>query len=287
MAERGRGHHREPPGGGTRHVRRVAVRDFLAGPGGECLYINPTTERITGLDARGRDGTRLDVRPASRRLRAHHHGMELRGRGPRRVPDVDRPLRSPNGKVREVEVRALPLAGQTTDDGFVGILEDVSERLAAEAERTALLTRAQEARIEAEAARAEVASILSRISDAFMARSIAPGASRTPTTRPGAHRPFARGADRPTLQELEPQPLGDAFTDAYRGALAGQRRPRRRSRPRATAMVRSPHLPVAHGRLDFFEDVSDHRLREEQLATDRDYLRQELGRWTRSPKLSV
>ena len=59
---------------------------------------------------------------------------------------------------------------------FLGILEDVTDRLRAEKERQELLARTEAARVEAEAARqeaeaarADVAAILSRISDAFIA----------------------------------------------------------------------------------------------------------------------
>ena len=82
----------------------------------------------------------------------------------------------PNGAIRFVEVRAVPLAGPLGDRNFLGILEDVTGRVAAEEERQELLARAEAARIEAEtarkeaeSARAEMASVLSRIADAFVA----------------------------------------------------------------------------------------------------------------------
>ena len=78
--------------------------------------------------------------------------------------------------MRSVEVRALPITGQPQGVNFVGILEDVTERLKSEKERQDLLARTEAARVEAEAARqeaeaarADVAAILSRISDAFIA----------------------------------------------------------------------------------------------------------------------
>jgi formate hydrogenlyase transcriptional activator len=251
---------------------------FLAGPGGECLCINAAAERITGLTperAVGR-GWMAALHPDDRERITTGWSSAVEARAGYRM-SIHRFVH-PNGQVRAVEVRALPLAGQAAEDGFVGILEDVTERLAAEEERAALLTRAQEARIEAEAARAEVASILSRISDAFVALD---RAGRFTYANDRALALIGRSREAligHTLEELDPQPLGEAFTDAYRGALAGQRT--------ATATVRASSQPrwyEAHiypsptGVSIFFEDVSDHRLREEQLATDRDYLRQELG----------
>jgi formate hydrogenlyase transcriptional activator len=251
---------------------------FLAGQRGECLYINPTTQKITGLSpeaAMGR-GWVSALHPEDRERITSGWKSAVESGGSYRM-SIHRFVH-PNGEVRAVDVRALPLAGDTTENGFVGILEDVTERLAAEAERAALLVRAQDARVDAEAARAEVASILSRISDAFVAldrEGRFTYANDRALALLGRSRAALIGLD---IRALEPQPLGEAFAAAYRDAVDGQHT--------ATATIRPPGQPRWHevhiypsptGVSIFFEDVSDRRLREEQLATDRDYLRQELG----------
>ncbi len=133
---------------------------FLAGPGGECLYVNPAGQRIMGIDAetaRGR-GWMTALHPEDRERIIARWGSAVAARAGNATP-VHRFVHA-NGEVRAVEVRALPLAGQTHHGGFLGILEDVTDRERAEAERADAGAHAEAARIEAEAARAEVASIL-------------------------------------------------------------------------------------------------------------------------------
>ena len=67
---------------------------------------------------------------------------------------VHRFIRS-SGEIVFVEVRAVPLTGTFGDRNFLGVLEDVTGRIAAERERQELLARAEGARTEAEAARRE------------------------------------------------------------------------------------------------------------------------------------
>jgi formate hydrogenlyase transcriptional activator len=251
---------------------------FLASAQGDCLYSNPAIERITGLTpaaALGR-GWMSALHPDDRDRLAAGWSSAIDARVGYRT-SIQRFIH-PTAGVRAVEVRALPLAGATTDNGFVGILDDVTDRLAAEAERNALLSRAEEARSEAEAARAEVASILSRISDAFIALDHAGRftyANDRALVLIGRSRAALIGQN---IQALQPQPLGDAFIDAYRDALAGQRTAKATVKASGQPRWYEAHIyPSPTGVSIFFEDVSDHRLREEQLATDRDYLRQELG----------
>ena len=123
-----------------------------------------------------------------------------------------------------------------------------------------------------------MASILSRISDAFVALDRAGRftyANDRALALIGRSRAALIGQN---IEALAPQPLGDAFTDAYRDALAGQRTAKATVKASGQPRWYEAHIyPSPTGVSIFFEDVSDHRLREEQLATDRDYLRQELG----------
>src|SRR5262249_51671611 len=65
---------------------------------------------------------------------------------------------------RSVRVRAVPLGDAAAPTGFLGLLEDATAELCADAERAELLARAEAARAEAEQARQELASILARVS---------------------------------------------------------------------------------------------------------------------------
>jgi PAS domain S-box-containing protein len=251
---------------------------FLAGAGGECLHINAAARRITGLTperARGR-GWMSALHPEDRDRIVASWGSAVRTKTDYETP-VHRFIH-PNGEMRAVEVRALPLAGQSPDNGFVGILEDVTGRLNAEAERATLLAHAQAARFEAEAARAEVASILTRISDAFVALDLEGRytyANDRALSLLGRARAELIGR---IAWQLDPQPLGDAFHEAYRQAVAGQRAITIAARaPGQARWYEARIYPSPSGVSIFFEDISDRKHREEQLATDRDYLRQELG----------
>jgi len=142
---------------------------FIAGEKGQCLYINPAGEAIMGLtysESLGH-GWMSALHPDDRERVAARWGSAVETRSAYKTP-IHRFVHK-NGEVRSVEVRALPIAGQPHGLTFVGILEDVTVRIQNEQERQDLLARTEAARQEAEAARADVAAILSRISDAFIA----------------------------------------------------------------------------------------------------------------------
>src|SRR6185436_699523 len=128
---------------------------FLAGPSGDCLYINPAGEAIMGLSQSESMGWGWmnALHPDDRERVAARWGSAVEARSAYKTP-VHRFVHK-NGEVRAVEVRALPIAGQPHDVSFVGILEDVTVRLRSEEERQALLARTEAARVEAEQARQE------------------------------------------------------------------------------------------------------------------------------------
>ena len=190
-----------------------------------------------------------------------------------------------NGEVRSVEVRALPLAGQPQGVSLLGILEDVTDRLRGERERQDLLARTEAARVEAEAARqeaeaarADVAAILSRISDAFIALDLEGrytyandrALAMCGRTRERAHRAERRGSVNPAARRRAAAPR----------VPAGGGRAARRSRSRRQyggALYEVRLYPSPTGVSFFFEDISDRKRHEEQLTSDREYLRRELG----------
>ena len=149
---------------------------FLTDESGDCLYLNPAGQRIAGRSQEEALGqgwiNALHPDDRARVLPAWTTAVETRRAYAR---PVHRFLHR-NGDVRSVEVRAVPIAGPGRQTGFLGLLEDVTDRVRAEQERQDMLARteaaraeAEAARQEAEAARADVDNILSRISDAFIA----------------------------------------------------------------------------------------------------------------------
>jgi formate hydrogenlyase transcriptional activator len=248
---------------------------FIAGAKGECLYLNPAGETIMGLslsDAMGL-GWMNALHPEDRERTVARWNSTVEARSPYKTP-IHRYVHK-SGEVRSVEVRALPIAGQPNGLHFVGILEDVTVRIRNEHERQNLLARTEAARQEAEAARADVAAILSRISDAFIAldlegrftyaneRALALcGHSRdaiigqvawtaTPQLGEGPLRPaFDRAISEQSAVTVETQCCGRLFE------------------------VRL--YPSPTGVSFFFEDIHDRKRHEEQLTSDRDYLRREL-----------
>ena len=154
---------------------------FLAGQNGDGLYLNPAGQRIIGLTSEEMAG-----RGWINALHPEDRERVVAAVGQRRGIEARRAYSTPihrfvhkNGEVRWVEVRALPLAGQPHGVSLLGILEDVTERLRNEKERQdsagahrggARGGRGGPARQEAGRRRArDVAAILSRISDAFVA----------------------------------------------------------------------------------------------------------------------
>jgi formate hydrogenlyase transcriptional activator len=258
---------------------------FLAGPRGECLYVNAAGQRILGLsaaDAQGR-GWMSALHPEDREQIVSRWGTTVEASAGYTTP-LHRFVHA-NGSVRFVEVRAVPVTGMFADRNFLGVLEDVTGRVAAEEERQELLAGAEVARIEAEAARkeaenarAEVASVLSRISDGFVALDLE-GRYTYANDRAIAMIGLAReNLLGHAPWSLFPNIQGSAFHTAFEQAVREQR-----SVPieiRATHDNRwfDVHLyPSPTGVSVFFEDVSDRKRHEEELTADRDYLRQELG----------
>ena len=188
-----------------------------------------------------------------------------------------------NGDVRSVEVRAIPLAGQPHGVSLLGILEDVTDRLRAEQERQDLLARTEAARVEAEAARqeaeaarADVAAIL-RASRTRSSRWTSTAATPTPTTGrrrcagTSATRSSARSPGRRTPSSAK-APCGPRSIRRSRSSAAITVETQCCGRPFEVRLYPSPT-----GVSFFFEDISDRKRQEEQLTSDRDYLRRELG----------
>jgi formate hydrogenlyase transcriptional activator len=258
---------------------------FLAGPSGECLYVNAAGQRILGLsaaDAAGR-GWMSALHREDRQQIVARWGTTVEASAGYTTP-IHRFVHA-NGSVRFVEVRAVPVTGMFADRNFLGILEDVTGRIAAEEERQDLLARAEAARVEAETARkeaenarAEVASVLSRISDAFVALDLDGRytyANDRAVAMMGLTRENLRGQ---APWSLFPHIQGGAFQAAFEQAV-------REQRPVAIEVCATHDsrwfdvriYPSPTGVSVFFEDVSDRKRHEEELTADREYLRQELG----------
>ena len=175
------------------------------------------------------------------------------------------------------------MAGQPQGVQFLGILEDVTARLQSEQERQDLLARTEAARVEAEAARqeaeaarADVAAILSRISDAFIA--LDPRGAIHLRQRSGARAVRAHARRDHRAERLGAEPKLGRRAGAPRLPAGGGRATAddRRVTVRRPSATRSRLYPSPTGVSFFLEDISDRRRREEQLASDRDYLRREL-----------
>jgi formate hydrogenlyase transcriptional activator len=255
---------------------------FLAGQSGECLYVNPAGEGIMGItlaDAMGR-GWMKALHPEDRERVAARWGSAVEARSAYKTP-IHRFVHK-SGEIRSVEVRALPVTGQTHDASFVGILEDVTVRLHNEEERQALLARTEAARVEAEQsrqeaedARADVAAILSRISDAFIALDSA-GRFTYANERALALCGHGRGEMIGKVAwEVNPQLAEGPLRPAFERAVAEQKAITVEAQC-CGRLYEVRLYPSQTGVSFFFEDIADRRRQEEQLASDRDYLRREL-----------
>jgi PAS domain S-box-containing protein len=256
---------------------------FLAGKNGEGVYLNPAGQRICGLtsdEMRGR-GWMNALHPEDRARVIAGWGSAVESRRSHTTP-VHRFVHK-NGDVRAVELRAVPLAGPTREGSFLGVLEDVTDRVRAEQERRDMLARTEAARAEAEAARQEaevartdVANILSRISDVFIALD---NDGRYTYVNDRALGVCGMTRDQligRSVWEVHPQLVGTAIHRAYLQALGDQRCVTVESHfgPR---LYEARLYPSPTGVSFFFEDISDRKRHEEQLTSDREYLRQELG----------
>ena len=255
---------------------------FLAGPSGDCLYVNPAGEGIMGItlaDAMGH-GWMNALHPEDRERVAARWGSAVEARSAYKTP-IHRFVHK-SGEIRSVEVRALPVAGQAHDASFVGILEDVTVRLRNEEERQALLARTEAARVEAEQsrqeaedARADVAAILSRISDAFIALDSA-GRFTYANERALALCGHGRGEMIGKVAwEVNPQLAEGPLRPAFERAVAEQKAITVEAQC-CGRLYEVRLYPSQTGVSFFFEDIADRRRQEEQLASDRDYLRREL-----------
>jgi PAS domain S-box-containing protein len=252
---------------------------FLAGPDGDCLYVNPAGQAICGLsaeEAKGQ-GWAQSLHPEDRARIAARWQNAVADTSHYEIP-IHRFLHK-DGQVRSVAVRAVPLVAEDGKRSFLGILEDVTDRLRADDERRELLARAETARAEAEAARAEVASILSRVSDAFVAldrEGRYTYANDLAVTLMGKSRTEIIGQD---YKVLFPQLVGSPFERAYRQALETQRAVtfEAQSTQPSGRWLDVRIYPSASGASIFYEDISDRKRHEEELASDRDYLRREAG----------
>jgi PAS domain S-box-containing protein len=256
---------------------------FLAGKNGDGLYLNPAGQRIIGLTAEEMSGRGWinALHPEDRARVVAHWDTAVEARDQYTTP-VHRFVHK-NGDVRSVEVRAIPLAGQPHGVSLLGILEDITDRQRAERERQDMLARTEAARVEAEAsrqeaeaARADVAAILSRISDAFIALDLE---GRFTYANDRAQALCGHKRDEMIGQiawAANPQfgegPLRPAFDRAVAEQRAITVETQCCGRPFEVRLYPSPT-----GVSFFFEDISDRRRQEEQLTSDRDYLRRELG----------
>jgi formate hydrogenlyase transcriptional activator len=258
---------------------------FLADTGGDCLYVNAAGERICGLsadEARG-PGWMSSLHPEDRARIVARWGSAVGARAGYDIP-IHRFIHK-NGDVRFVAVRAVPLAGTPGGEGFLGILEDVTDRQRAESERRELFERAQTARAdaevaraEAEASRAEIAAIVSRIADAFVA-----------LDRDGRYRyvndpaVVMMGHPRERLIGREPWVVdraleGGAFHTAFLRAVREQQAVSlEAAHPDGKRHYEIRVYPSPTGASVFAEEITERKRREEELSNDREYLRQEVG----------
>jgi PAS domain S-box-containing protein len=252
---------------------------FLAGPSGECRYVNPAGQAIMGLDAaeaQGRGWIR-GLHPEDRERIVAGWGSAVDSRVGYET-SIHRFLHA-DGNVVSVEVRAVPVVGPMGERGFLGILEDVSARVRAEEERRDLLARAETARAEAEGARAEVAHVLERISDGFLALD---GDNRFTYANDRALALLGRAREEIIGQRCCSELLqiwDGPFEEAYHEAVRTQRATTLEARTtKGNGRWYDVRIyPSATGVSLFFDDVSDRKRHEEELTDDREYLRQELG----------
>jgi PAS domain S-box-containing protein len=250
---------------------------FLAGEDGGCLYVNPAGERICGLSseaAAGR-GWMASLHPEDRERIVSNWGSAVD-----REKRYDIPIHRfvhPSGEVRSVEVRAVPL-NVADRRGFLGILEDVTDREHAEQERAELSARADMARLETEEARSELAGILSRISDGFAAfdrEARTTFANDRALAILGRTREQLNGRNLWTeFPELVSSPTHQAFLRAadQQETTTFEELSIRTGRWHEIRMYPSPS-----GVSVFFEDITDRKRALDQLKSDREYLRQEVS----------
>jgi formate hydrogenlyase transcriptional activator len=249
---------------------------FLADAHGKCLYINAAGERICG---RSREeilayGWLEALHPEDRRRAERRWGP---GAAPEQGQEAIHRFVDGGGEIRSVKVRSVALSvGE--DARFLGILEDLTAHLAAEAERRDLYERAEASRADAEAARAEIDAIVSRISDAFVA-----------LDRDGRYRYVnapalaMMGHAREELIGREPwvvDPIlaGGAFHGAFLRAVRDQRAETlEAAHPDGRRHYEIRVYPSPTGASVFAEEITERKRREEELASDREYLRQEVG----------
>jgi PAS domain S-box-containing protein len=253
---------------------------FLSDDRGGCAYINPAAQKITGLTAEAAMGQGW-MSALHEEDRARIVGRWTSAVGAPERQDYRAPVHRfvhPRGEIRSVLVHAVPLAAASGRGGFLGILEDVTERLRSEQERNELLARVEAARASAEAIQVEIANVLSRISDGFVALDRG-GCFTYANDRALAIMERKRDdlLGRPLFAEF-PAAVGTRFEGAYRQAVLEQQATSSEECFLPTQRwYESRFYPSPNGVSIFFEDVTDRKQREEQLRSDRDYLKQEIG----------
>jgi PAS domain S-box-containing protein len=250
---------------------------FLAGEDGGCLYVNPAGERICGLtsEAAAGRGWMASLHPEDRERIVSGWGSAVDRENRYDVP-IHRFVH-PGGEVRSVQVRAVPLNGGE-GRSFLGLLEDVTDRVRAERERAELSERADAARAETEEARSELARILSRISDGFAAF------DRDARYTYANDRALAiMGRTREQLMGRHvwtefPQLTGSPTHQAFlRAAEAQETTCFEEFSTRIGRWHEVRMYPSPSGVSVIFEDITDRKRAFEQLKNDREYLRQEVS----------
>jgi PAS domain S-box-containing protein len=235
---------------------------FIAGPKGECRYANPALQRIMDLTAEeaAGQGWMRHLHPEDRERISAKWGSAVEAGRDYATP-VHRFVHR-DGSIRHVEVRAIPYVGSLGDKAFLGVMEDVTARV-----------RAQQ---EAEAARTEIANILSRISDAFIALD-----TEGRYTYANERAVALAGRPREELIGRTPWELfpvaGPALRQAFLRAVESEDAVTVEMPSSAGRWCEARLYPSPTGMSVFFEDISDRKREKEQLRSDRDYLRQEVG----------
>ena len=280
-----------------RHVRRLAAGHL---PGG--------TQRRRPLPESGRrahhrphlrgdGGTRLDERPSPRGSRSASSPTGTRRS--RRASDYTTPIHRfvhKNGEVRSVEVRAVPVAGQPHGVSLLGILEDVTERLRARegAPGPAGAHRGGAGRGRGGAAGGGGGAGRRRRHPVAHLRRVHRAGSR------GAlhlrERPRA-GAVRAHARPRSSGSVAWVVEPAARRRAAAAARSSRPSREQRAITVETPVLRPSATRCASTRRRRACRCssrtsrtasgREEQLTSDREYLRRSSAAWTRRPRSSA
>lgn len=142
-----------------RLCEHAPVGIFQADSEGNCTYLNPRGGEMSGLDLFrpvGKDWMAI-LHPADRARVLQEWQSALQER--RAFESVHR-LRGADGGALWVSMRANPLVGENEADGFVGTLEDITERIRAEEELSAAQLALQQQRCRMDDLLAQVPGIV-------------------------------------------------------------------------------------------------------------------------------